>query len=153
MDFEIDWPFEIVPGLVLRKPSQDEISKIQRLVAESCFSNAGWVAPYETNWIPVEQEDRTSHKVEPIKNQESWKYWLLQDDMGGNLVFDFDRILKLLNPSIELAVRFIYLQEKGKKESHGHSPVRYQIGERHWGTSRISYSTKRIGQAMLTPTG
>ncbi len=149
VEFDTDWPYEIIPGLVLRKPDSDEIPRIQQLVAESCLGNVGWIAPYEMNWISEESDYRASYRSEPIDDQNLWKYWLLHDDEGGDKVIDFDRVLKLVTPAIELAVRLIFSQNKERKISFGHSTIQYQVGERHWGMQKVNHYTSKVGLELL----
>ena len=131
LDVRVECPFEVIPGLHLRKPTAEELDRLRSLVAECCKSDMGWIAPYEIKWSRKDTEE-PSYTFESLKDPDDWKYWLLEEEGGGNKAHEFSRIAQIVNPVIDLGIRLIYWKNN-EQTTMGHAPISHHIGKRHWG--------------------
>jgi len=148
--FDVICPYEVIPGLQLRKPTSIELQRLRELVANSCNGSMGWYAPYEMNWVPEGHNDGNSYRGEDIKDPESWKYWVLADKKGGRVVHELSNVTLLIDPAIELALSISFMGGPDEKELVGYSGVSHHVGERHWGmSSRSKYRPNTVGVGHL----
>lgn len=127
----MECPFEVIPGLHLRKPTAEELERLRSLVDDCCKSDMGWVAPYEVRWVKKDTKE-LSYTLEYLENPKDWKYWVLAEETGGTKAHEFSKIAQIVNPVIDLGIRLITFKDN-EPTTYGHAQISHHIGERHWG--------------------
>ncbi len=138
---DVQTPYEVIPGLQLRKASDEETSILQDLVAKACSGNIGWTSPYEMNWI---RGDSAGYQSVHLEDSSLWKYWVLVGQKGGSTVHGLERIMQLVEPVVELATGIYFSEKDGQKKFMGHSGVHHHIANRHWGMDAHFRESKTV---------
>lgn len=127
-----DLPCDIGSGVILRKPTAEELTAIRRLLP-SISSTSLHMSPYEALITQREDGGVTYNFTD---NSDDWHYYVLSDDEGGSRVYELEPALLLIDPCVEISIRIIS-EVEGSGEGIrvlGHGGMMPHIFERyHYG--------------------
>lgn len=130
LDVSVDLPCNINDRVVLRKPLNDELEYLKRILPATV--GMGGMLPYE--WTVVAEGN--GHSGSRCADPKKWKYWVLCDEDSGAATREVERVARLLSPGIELAVTLWRNSLPGSKHLVGHGFAGPQIISRYWTVER-----------------